>query len=129
MGKLAILTSADALIESLISKAYKKALDFYNQEMENYNEQQRVLEEERKERKMDKQQFEEKLAQLKANVRAKGEYEARFKQQQEQRASSSREIEKLKFDVQEKEKLIAEDRRRGQEITKNNWCDGHMVSY
>jgi len=34
MGKLAILTSADALIESLISKAYKKALDFYNQEME-----------------------------------------------------------------------------------------------
>jgi len=67
---------------------------------------------------MDKQQFEEKLAQLKANVRAKGEYEARFRQQQEQRASSSREIEKLKFDVQEKEKLIAEDRRRGQEITK-----------
>jgi len=34
MGKLTILTSADALIESLISKAYKKALDFYNQEME-----------------------------------------------------------------------------------------------
>jgi len=34
MRKLTILTSADALIESLISKAYKKALDFYNQEME-----------------------------------------------------------------------------------------------
>ncbi|KAF6033812.1 hypothetical protein EB796_007878 [Bugula neritina] len=33
MGKLTILTSADALIESLISKAYKKALDFYEQEM------------------------------------------------------------------------------------------------
>jgi len=34
MGKLTILTSADALIESLISKAYKQALDFYNREME-----------------------------------------------------------------------------------------------
>jgi len=34
MGKLTILTSADAVIESLISKAYKKALDFYNQQME-----------------------------------------------------------------------------------------------
>jgi len=34
MGKLTILTSTDALIESLISKAYKKALNFYEQEME-----------------------------------------------------------------------------------------------
>jgi len=34
MGKLTILTSADALIESLISKAYKKALDFYEEEIE-----------------------------------------------------------------------------------------------
>jgi len=34
MGKLTILTSADALIESLIAKAYKKALDFYNLQME-----------------------------------------------------------------------------------------------
>jgi len=34
MEKLTILTSADALIESLIVKAYKKALDFYDQKME-----------------------------------------------------------------------------------------------
>jgi len=34
MGKLTILTSADALIESLIAKAYKQAMNFYNQEME-----------------------------------------------------------------------------------------------
>ncbi|KAF6021307.1 hypothetical protein EB796_020381 [Bugula neritina] len=85
---------------------------------QNYNEQQRVLEEELTEKRLNKQQFEEKLAELKANVKAKEEYEARFKQQQEQRASSSREIEKLKFVLQETDKLTAEDRRRGQEIIK-----------
>ncbi|KAF6028112.1 ATL1 [Bugula neritina] len=86
-------------------------------------EQQKVLERERKENKLNQQQFKEEIEKLaretEAKVKAeKDQYEARFKQQQEQQASSLEEIEKLKILVQEKEKLATEDRRKGQEITK-----------
>ncbi|KAF6028873.1 hypothetical protein EB796_012815 [Bugula neritina] len=217
MGKLTILTSADALIESLIAKAYKKALDFYNLQMETigkkavaeedadvieemerilkdtlemfqsdkcvskhadsphtleflellgdkrhaiedhrrfleqlvvtkrqneenekelqkmrdglediqlkHTEQQKALEKERKENKLNQQQFKEEIEKLahetEAKVKAeKDEFEAKLKQQQEQQTSSAQEIEKLKMVLREKEELATESRRREQEIIK-----------
>jgi len=84
-------------------------------------EQQKVLERERKENRLNQQQFKEEIEKLaretEAKVKAeKDQYEARFKQQQEQQASTLEEIEKLNILVREKEKLATESRRREQEI-------------
>jgi len=78
--------------------------------LQKHIEQQKVLKEKRKEKKLNQQQstenFEKPECETEAKVKAL--------------KSLSEKIEKLNIDVLEKEKLATEDRRKGQEIAKKS---------
>jgi len=128
----ALEESRRILEQLLASKRQNEENEKHMEEMKNrileenqlkYEEQEKVLEKERKEKKLNQQQFKEEIEKLKQETETKvqakqDEFEARVRHEQKQRASYEQEIEKLKIILSEKEKLATDGRREVQEIAK-----------
>jgi len=128
------LEESRRILEKLLaSKKQNEENEKYMEEMKNgleeirlkYEEQQKVLEKEKEEKKLNQQQFKEEIEKLKQETKIKvqakhDEFETRVRHDQVQRASCKQEIEKLKIVLSEKEKLATEDRRERQEIAKRH---------